>query len=836
MTQLEDKQLLKLIKIVPISSFVMFVVIINALLLSSHKSNTTQSLIALEQQLISDQKWHLKNQVSHIVQTIDFNSQNHRQKVNEHLKNRVHEVLTMAEHLYITHPQYTENELKALIINAIRPLRYNNGRGYYYIFDADGTNLLNSHFPEFETLHVTQTHKQNINAEHQRQLIKETLVEGSNLTQYWCPKPGKNKKKLFEKISYATLFKPYNWIIGSGEYLEDVKEEFQKKVLSEIHQMTIKNSNYIFVLNSQGTLLSHRDPAIIGQNLINSGHPSAQRTISKLIEAAISGEEFVHYINPTSVKPVNKLSYVTYLPDWDWIIGTGIAEEELTNLLNTQRTLLNEQNKHSRYKLLAIGFICTVLLSTIYLFFIQKLTQRFSRYQQKIKYNFEQLNNIKNQLEFTGSHDGLTTLPNRQMLRDDLSELLNNARDNQNHIGVMFVDLDDFKKINDIHGHTQGDSLLAQSATIFKQILSPDDKVYRFGGDEFIFTFTNSSSQDEVIVKVNQVLQSIKQLPIILNDKQIYLSLSAGLTLYPEHGKTLDELLLNADMALHKAKSLGKNSLYFFDLALLEERSYQRTLEVELVKAVKEKQIYVQFQPQITLHNHQLYGVEALARWNNPILGQVPPPVFIEKAEELGLISQLGDHIIEIACQQIIEYQKQTKHPLRLSVNISPQRISDDNFVESLFNRVTRLGFLPKQITLEITENVLINDLDHVEPILNQLRDLGFHIALDDFGTGYSSLSYLNNLPINELKIDRSFIDKLTDDQQNASLVKAILAMSRSLGMRVVAEGIEIQEQSDWLCNSSCEIGQGYLYSKPISLKQLLKHYEQYQLTSISSD
>jgi EAL domain-containing protein (putative c-di-GMP-specific phosphodiesterase class I) len=278
-------------------------------------------------------------------------------------------------------------------------------------------------------------------------------------------------------------------------------------------------------------------------------------------------------------------------------------------------------------------------------------------------------------------------------------------------------------------------------------------------------------------------------------------------------------------MALYRTKDIDKGNYLLFDNHLSESQEYDQELEKHLAAALQNREISVHYQPQIDFKTGKMFGIEALARWHNPKLGHVPPSIFIAKAEEIGIINDLGDFIIKQACKEIVSVFPNGLSETNLSINITPSRIKDATFVDTFTDLIDDSGLSRHRVTLEITENVLIDDLESVAPALTQLRFRQFSIALDDFGTGFSSLGYLNQLPINEIKIDRSFVEKLPHNKQSQSLVNAIMAISSSMNLRVVAEGIETPEQSQWLEKSGCEIAQGYLFAKPMPLSQLEKQY-----------
>ncbi|GGD65871.1 EAL domain-containing protein [Paenibacillus nasutitermitis] len=414
--------------------------------------------------------------------------------------------------------------------------------------------------------------------------------------------------------------------------------------------------------------------------------------------------------------------------------------------------------------------------------------------------------------------DTLTGLPNRRAF----NQTLNNALLlEQSGIVLMFIDLDRFKIINDTLGHSAGDQFLMMVAQRLSDVLESDGKAFRIGGDEFVIMLTGSShAQAELVAE--KILQAFKS-PFVLKGQEVHSTTSIGMSLSSPENLDAESLMKHADTAMHQAKEQGRNKYRFYNSEM--DRTYLRkmVLEKELRKAINHEELMVYYQPQIDLVSRKLVGVEALLRWNHPELGDVSPVEFIPLAEETGLIVGLGEWVLREACKQLKQWQLCGFSPIRVAVNISLRQFYESNLVESIARIVNETGIPFQHLDLEITESVAMHDTSHVIDKLDQLKRLGLSISMDDFGTGYSSLSYLKKLPIDKLKIDRSFLVDVTNDKDNAAIVTTIIAMAKNLDLRVVAEGVENDQQLQLIIEEGCHEAQGYLFGRPMPEQEIRK-------------
>jgi len=423
-------------------------------------------------------------------------------------------------------------------------------------------------------------------------------------------------------------------------------------------------------------------------------------------------------------------------------------------------------------------------------------------------------------INFQAYHDLLTNLPNRALLRDRLSLAITQARRNKRKLGVMFLDLDRFKLVNDTLGHSMGDRLLKAVANRLQSCLRGGDTLSRFGGDEFTLLLPEVRTRDDVVVIAEKILDRLSG-PFVIDGHELFVGASIGIALYPEAGDSEEALIQNSDIAMYHVKGRGKNGYQFFSEEMNHQFSTRLSLERELRNGLAQDELSVYYQPQVSLESGCIVGVEALVRWRHPLRGLVEPGEFLGMAEETGLITQIDEYVQQKAFADVVSWQQGGLGDIRVSVNLSALQLEQDNFVERFVANLTAAGLDAKSVKLEITENILMQDMEVVIPKLKELRKLGVRIAIDDFGTGYSSLSYLQQFPINTLKIDRSFVGDIRADASDASIINAIVAMARGLQLDLIAEGVENRTQLNYLHSQGCSEVQGYIFSPAVPAEQV---------------
>lgn len=531
-------------------------------------------------------------------------------------------------------------------------------------------------------------------------------------------------------------------------------------------------------------------------------------------------------INDIYSKPFDKITYDSIIKQIEKKYNKSIneiKEKEITvsfeseNIINNQKYLISKQyiNEHQlwassyvKYDDIIYTFLnIFALYITIYIVTIIVIWKLFKYIDdsEKIKHA---------ELEYKATHDELTQLPNRYYLINKTDEWIKKY----SNFNLIFIDIDNFKSINDSYGHKIGDLVLKEITNKISKSLKKEDLLIRQGGDEFI-VFTTEI--DDIESYSNNLLNNIKEI-FNLNNKQLKITASFGVARYPNDSENIDDLITCSDMALYEAKKL-KNTYVIFTEDVKNTLLENIYIEKELKTALENDEFYLVYQPQINYDN-SINGVETLIRWNNKKLGFVPPDKFIPIVESSGMMPTLGDFIIKTALKEIKQLQTKISFNFQLSINISVKQFLEKDFYTTLIEKVEESGLKSNNITLEVTESIFIDNLDYMVKLLQKLRDLGFKISMDDFGTGYSSLSMLRKIPINELKIDKSFVDDITTDKSAEHMIKTIISIGKILNYEIVlAEGVEEREQVDLLHKFGCNTYQGYYYSKPLKLDELEK-------------
>ena len=431
------------------------------------------------------------------------------------------------------------------------------------------------------------------------------------------------------------------------------------------------------------------------------------------------------------------------------------------------------------------------------------------------------------QLVYMANHDTLTNLPNRSMLESSLSKALDKHKEasstRHGATAVLFIDLDRFKVINDSLGHDVGDLLLKAVAGRLQKVIGRQEIVGRLGGDEFLIIIPDLKETQDAAILSQAVLDALAP-AFDIKGRVLFVSPSIGIALYPSDGEDFPALMRNADTAMYSAKSGGGGTYHFFTKTMNESAMARLVIENDLREALAQNQFELHYQPKVDLRTNRISGLEALIRWKQPGRGYISPMQFIPVAEETGLIGKIGEWVIGEVCRQIAEWDAQSVPPLPIAINLSPRQLIEGRITETISRILTDTGTPAARIVLEVTETVMMQEIKKSAAILEELRHLGLQIAVDDFGTGYSSLAYLKRLPINSIKVDRSFVRDVTIDTDDAAITRTIIVMGHNLGLKVIAEGVETKEQMAFLRESECDEVQGFLIATPQPPQEIVKH------------
>ncbi|MBP1711286.1 MAG: hypothetical protein H6Q49_1488 [Deltaproteobacteria bacterium] len=420
------------------------------------------------------------------------------------------------------------------------------------------------------------------------------------------------------------------------------------------------------------------------------------------------------------------------------------------------------------------------------------------------------------QIRHMATHDALTDLPNRMMFGQLLNHAIQAAKRNKRKLAVLFIDLDRFKIVNDTLGHEAGDMLLKTTAARFKQTLRAMDVVARLGGDEFVILVEEVDNPGQLVTVAQKILSAAMK-PVSLMGEECRVTASVGISVYPKDGEDDQALMKTADKAMYFAKEEGKNNYQFYSEDMKSQSVEQLSLETHLRLALERNELSLNYQAKLDFKTGAITGVEALLRWHSPILGDVTPTQFIPVAEETGLIIPIGRWVMKTACAQNVAWQRQGLPPVCISVNLSLRQLRDENLIEDIKAALEDSGLAPHLLELEITESMVMHNPARMVAILTQIKDMGVRLAIDDFGTGYSSLAHIRRFPIDTIKVDRSFIRNVPDDYEDKAIIEAIISMGQTLSLTVVAEGVETQEQMNYLKEHSCNEMQGFYFSKPVA-------------------
>lgn len=534
-----------------------------------------------------------------------------------------------------------------------------------------------------------------------------------------------------------------------------------------------------------------------------------------------------------------EVTKIAHFPEGKGLLGAVIKEDRairLDDIGQDPRSAGFPEGHPSMKSLLAVPisqlghvfgriYVCDKLDGTGFTLDDELLAKSFSNSLSLVLENAREMMEMKQaqqRLDYLAHFDTLTGLPNRELLTDRIQQVIAHSQRYKRKMALMFVDIDNFKTINDLFGHGMGDELLKSVASIISGSLRQGDTVARLSGDEFIVLLPEIDFAQDVASVAEKIVNTLKE-PIRLGEAshEIFITVSIGISLYPQDGSDMESLMAKADTAMYHAKSAGKNTFQFFTSSLNETIQLHLKLEQLLRKALSRKELSLHYQPQIDLETGKIIGTEALLRWHNREIGNISPAQFIPVAEETGLIVQIGAWALRTACAQAAKWQTEG-HCIHMAVNISPKQFQHDHhFLRTLQSALHETGLDPNLLELEITESMMMQKIDATIEMLGMIKNLGVRFSMDDFGTGFSSLGYLKKLPIDIVKIDQSFVRDIATDRNDAAIVAAITAMARQLELKVIAEGVETKEQLEFIRAHQCDAVQGYYFSRPVAENEM---------------
>lgn len=580
----------------------------------------------------------------------------------------------------------------------------------------------------------------------------------------------------------------------------------------------VHKNSYSYLLTKNGIIVTHPDRKKIMREIITTKDAYTKTDLSQILKDS-EGRIITDYNNTKSI------SYFHEIPNTDrWKIVTKIPIE-----------YMKQPIRKMSIKLLWIGIVGIVLTNILGLLMARKiskpiiqlnevflkgaegdLTVKAEIYSQdEIGRAAKSFNEMMEKIRYMTYYDPLTDLPNRGLFAKQLKHALVHAKRKKEKLAVMVLGVDRFKNINDILGHDIGDKLLKSVGAKLKNCVSEEDAVSRIGGSEFTLLFPEIG-KDKNPAKIAQNILDIMDKQWIIEENEFYNTASIGIAFFPDDGKDTLTLLKNADTALHRAKEKGGNNYQLYTSSMNEKMIEQLALDKDLHYALENKELMVYYQPKVAMDTQSIMGMEALVRWSHPQRGMISPAMFIPLAEENGCILEIGEWVLYTACKQNKLWQDAGYEPVSVAVNISARQFGQQNFVDMVIEVLEETKLDPKYLELEITESIAVEDIDYTVEVLRKLKDMDIKIAMDDFGTGYSSLSYLKKFSIDNLKIDQSFVRDIVSNKNDAAIASTIIAMGNSLNIKVTAEGVEYQEQLDFLKKQHCDYIQGYLFSKPV--------------------
>ena len=820
-----SNSLTKWIVILPLLGIAITTFAFVEIFLGYEKERYNESLFQLRTEVVKKSKISAHDKVLEITSYIKTSRRIFKEESKKEVKTIVNFAIDFVDSAYKKRKDLSKKEMRQIVIERLRDIRFfDNKSGYFFVYDMEGNNLLlppvpsleNTNFLYFKDAKGTYPIREHL------KIVKESN-EGFH-EWYWYKPDSEVMKK---KIGFVKAYKDLGIYIGTAKYEEDILNSVKKEIQTLLNEIRYGDKGYIFAYDYSGNQISHINRDLIGTNrwdvVIEGEH-----IVQNIVNGARSSKEglFMTYlatIDTKTGKKDYKTSFIKDIPELGWVIGTGAYYKDVLKETHLKRISLREKLALVVEKIGYATLLVLLIMLIITLIVSFKLHNVLKSYQKNLIVKHKQTIEQKKQLVYQLEHDHLTKLPNRIILMDRLDQAINLSKRDKREIAVMFIDIDKFKDINDSMGHDVGDTILRVVANRLKNSIRESDIVARFGGDEFIMLVDNYKNIHDIITIINKIQKAIK-IPISLTKSEHKITLSIGISVFPDDGEDPHTLLKNADIAMYRAKESGRNAYKFFTKHMNDEIQTRIKIENSLQIACEKKEFVLHYQPLVDVSAGKIIGVEALIRWQHPTRGLIYPDQFISIAEDSNLIVEIGEWVINESLEQIAQWKAKGYAIEKIAINVAARQLESSNLIDYIKKALKRTSCEAEWLEVEVVERYIMKNPEKSIKVLNKLRRMGIDIAIDDFGTGYSSLAYLKNLPVTKLKIDRVFIKNLDKSFEDRAIAKTIIALGNGLLMKVLAEGVETQEQKIFLSTQGCNLMQGYLFSKPISAKEIEMH------------
>ena len=805
MSLFDEKNLIKWVVILPILSVIVTTIIFVSTGINSRKTNLEKEAFNKQVKFLKYHKEEVKNKVDHIISFLRDSKELQKEQSKQDVKHMVELALAIIKTIYDSNEHLGDDEILDKIKSSLRDIRFWNGTGYFFIYTLTGDCVL---LPTKSSLEGTNFI--NLQDANKKFTIKDAIdiikKYGEGYDEWYWYKP--KEKIMKRKLGFIKAFLPLDIYIGTARYEEDILNNIKNKLVKSLEE----REKEFFIYDKYG-------------NSIMNNHKSID--VNEVSLAVIGGKIipegfFINHTVSTYFNIFKELNagtfFVKYLPEFEWVVGAGIYTDEVKKSLILEKEKLKAGYVKMLKNRLFIAFIIMLVILATTVFFASNLKKVLKNYQKDL---LEQKEKLLHSLK----HDYLTSLPNRLLLTDRLEQSIKHfSRDNKK-IAIIFIDIDKFKSINDSLGHDVGDILLKNIAKRLKKSIRSSDTVARFGGDEFVILLDGFRKVNDIIKVINKIEKSLIK-PVIINEIRHSVTLSMGISVFPNDGENIQSILKNADIAMYKAKNEGGNRYRFFTQKMNEDTQNLIEMEKALKIGVEKGEFVLYYQPLINSKSGKIIGVEALLRWNHPKKGLIYPDQFISIAEQSSVIKDMGKWIIYEAMNQMKKWKNRGYNIEKMSINVAVKQLENSGFIDCIKNNLELTSCKAEWIELEIVERFAMKNVKKSIYVLNELRKLNIDISIDDFGTGYSSLSCLKELPITKLKIDRAFVKNILNSYEDKAIAESILALGLGLKLKVLAEGIENKEQREFFTYYGCHEMQGYLFSRPVPVNEVEKLLE----------